>query len=114
MASDTLRNSLAAALRTVHRHLGRVPESEDDWQRFADAILATPEGETFARQQAIGAAVERLPGEYRWSIERVPLADPTRDWLAVWGYRVMRSDGDLFYGPTIPEAVDDALAGMTV
>ncbi len=51
MASDTLRELLARALRTVHRHLGRVPESEDDWQRFADAILATPEGKTLARSR---------------------------------------------------------------
>ncbi|MCU0505455.1 MAG: hypothetical protein MUE82_06720, partial [Chloroflexi bacterium] len=71
---------------------------------LAAAILATPAGQTLARQAAIGAAVERLPMGV-WSIEFVP----TTDDLSAWEYVYTRPDGDVFTGPTLPDAIAAAL-----
>jgi hypothetical protein len=93
----------------LHEHFGCVSSPTDDterrcWAKDAAAILATPAGQTLARQAAIGAAVERLPMGV-WSIEFVP----TTDDLSVWEYVYTRPDGDGFTGPTLPDAIAAAL-----
>ena len=73
MTSDTLRDLVASGLtgsrlmerldfyaRSTKAVLGPKENPQTVVDSWADAILATPEGQTLARQQAIGAAMERL------------------------------------------------------
>jgi hypothetical protein len=90
----------------LHEHFGCVSSPTDDterrcWAKDAAAILATPAGQTLARQAAIGAAVERLPGDTEVTVLRLDT-----DYGPEWCVRFFGRRG---HGPTLPDAIAAAL-----
>ena len=102
----TTEELLAAALDGTRTVQGSRP-LDTYHLRHAAAILATEAGQTIARRDAIGAAVERLPDEEDWVVTHYASTggQPSR-WRV---NRLWRTDADSGQRPTLPAAIAAAL-----